>query len=286
MKVEINGRKIGLVLSGGGAKGAYQVGMFKALEEYGLSENITAMSGCSIGAYAEVIYALRGYHAYMDFLLDFEKMMNSGRVLQDSVVEQAQKDVQDGKVSKQQFISESRFWKYEPVELYGYFRDIVSNDAIRKSGIPMSVCDYSIEEDRPVYFKLNDLTEEEQVNAIIGSGSLQFLFPPCEVKGHHCLDGGAVPDICEYPAAKDKIPLKPIVNEDVDVVFINFLIAIDYVDLSMIPRTKKFVELRPSRLLEDYPGSGTLDFTPDKLRQHADLGYKDTVHLIQKNFSF
>ncbi len=286
MKININGKKIGLVLSGGGAKGAYQVGMFKALEEYGLSKNITAMSGCSIGAYAESIFALRGHQAYMDFLLSFENMITSGLVLPDREIEQAQKDVLDGKVTKQQFFSERRFWKYDPISLYKYFRDLVANDAIRKSGIPMTVCDYSIEKDRPIYFKLNDLNEDEQVNAIIGSGSLQYLFPPCKVRGHHCLDGGAVPDICEYPAAKDKIPLRPMVTEDVDIILINFLIAIDYVDLSMIPRTKKYIELRPSRLLETYPGSGTLDFSPQKLYSHADLGYKDTVQLIQNNFVF
>ena len=71
------------------------------------------------------------------------------------------------------------------------------------------------------------------------------------------------------------------VSEDVDVILINLLIAIDYVDLSIIPRSKKYIELRPSRPLEAYPGSGTLDFTPEKLHQHAELGYHDTVQLLQ-----
>ncbi len=281
MKLDLRGKKIGLVLSGGGAKGAYQVGMFKALEEYGVAQNIVAMSGCSIGAYAETIYAIKGYQAYMDFLLDFDNMVQSGPVLDDKTIEVSMAEVLEGKVTKEQFISERRFWKYEPIALYDYFRNLLKDDAVRKTGIPMTVCNYSIEQDRPVYFKLNELSEDEQVKAIIGSGSLQFLFPPAIVKGHHCLDGGAVPDICEYPAAKDKIPLRPMVTEDVDVIWINFLIAIDYVDLSMIPRTKKYIELRPSKLLEDYPGSGTLDFSPEKLYSHEKQGYEDTVQLLR-----
>lgn len=40
--------KVGLVLSGGGAKGAYQVGVLKALRELGT--RIDAVSGASIGA--------------------------------------------------------------------------------------------------------------------------------------------------------------------------------------------------------------------------------------------
>lgn len=40
----------GLVLNGGGGKGAYQVGAFKALRESGLSDLVTAVAGTSVGA--------------------------------------------------------------------------------------------------------------------------------------------------------------------------------------------------------------------------------------------
>ncbi|MEX5426498.1 patatin-like phospholipase family protein, partial [Acinetobacter radioresistens] len=40
--------KLGLVLSGGGAKGAYHVGVIKALQELGIQ--IDMLSGASIGA--------------------------------------------------------------------------------------------------------------------------------------------------------------------------------------------------------------------------------------------
>ena len=42
--------KIGLVLGGGGAKGAYQVGVLKALKEYKLLKHVKMVSGTSIGA--------------------------------------------------------------------------------------------------------------------------------------------------------------------------------------------------------------------------------------------
>ena len=44
------GKGIGLVLAGGGGKGAYQVGVLKMLQEQGLLEDVTAISGASIGA--------------------------------------------------------------------------------------------------------------------------------------------------------------------------------------------------------------------------------------------
>ena len=41
---------VGLVLSGGGAKGAYEVGVWKALCEVGVADRITVLSGTSVGA--------------------------------------------------------------------------------------------------------------------------------------------------------------------------------------------------------------------------------------------
>lgn len=41
--------KIGLVFDGGGAKGAYQIGVWKALRELGLDEYVTTVSGSSVG---------------------------------------------------------------------------------------------------------------------------------------------------------------------------------------------------------------------------------------------
>ena len=44
----VDNREYGLVLAGGGTKGAYQVGVWKALCELGI--NVKAIVGASIGA--------------------------------------------------------------------------------------------------------------------------------------------------------------------------------------------------------------------------------------------
>ena len=48
---------LGLVFSGGGAKGAYEVGVWQALHEAGLAKDVTAVSGTSIGAVNAALYA-------------------------------------------------------------------------------------------------------------------------------------------------------------------------------------------------------------------------------------
>ena len=47
--------KIGLVLSGGGARGAAHIGVLKALEEHGISPS--HISGTSVGAIVGALYA-------------------------------------------------------------------------------------------------------------------------------------------------------------------------------------------------------------------------------------
>ena len=47
----------GLVLSGGGGKGAYEVGVWKALDEFGLKDKITSISGTSVGGLNAALFA-------------------------------------------------------------------------------------------------------------------------------------------------------------------------------------------------------------------------------------
>ncbi len=49
--------QIGLILSGGGAKGAYEVGVWEALKETHVADDICAISGTSIGAINAALFA-------------------------------------------------------------------------------------------------------------------------------------------------------------------------------------------------------------------------------------
>ena len=68
--MQTNTSKVGLVLSGGGAKGAYQVGVLRYLAEAGM--NVEAISGASIGALNGAIIAnakdLKEASEHLDYL--------------------------------------------------------------------------------------------------------------------------------------------------------------------------------------------------------------------------
>ncbi|TAH59675.1 MAG: hypothetical protein EWM50_07650 [Gottschalkiaceae bacterium] len=49
----------GLILSGGGAKGAYEIGVMKAIEDLDLAKYITGISGSSVGALNAALFTIR-----------------------------------------------------------------------------------------------------------------------------------------------------------------------------------------------------------------------------------
>ena len=54
---EVHSAPLGLVLSGGGAKGAYEIGVWQILQKLGIASNITAISGTSVGALNAALFA-------------------------------------------------------------------------------------------------------------------------------------------------------------------------------------------------------------------------------------
>lgn len=93
-----NAEKVGVVLSGGGAKGAYEIGVWKAFEEYGITENVKAISGTSVGALNAALFVCTdtetqkeiwskdvGYFSFM--MPDMDTIFSAGKSLADMAIE-------------------------------------------------------------------------------------------------------------------------------------------------------------------------------------------------------
>ena len=73
---------IALVLSGGGAKGAYEVGVWQELQAAGIASRVTAISGTSVGAINAALFATRPEAAETLWLENMEDVFtfNTNRV--------------------------------------------------------------------------------------------------------------------------------------------------------------------------------------------------------------
>ncbi|SEA17124.1 Patatin-like phospholipase [Lachnospiraceae bacterium NK3A20] len=284
--MDLRGKTAGLVLSGGGAKGAYQQGMLEALEKAGLAREHTQLAGTSIGAMVAIMYACCGTEGVGRLMSTFGKAAAA--------------------------VTGSGNWRemaaagHKPMDnglMFSAFRKLLPDEVLEKNNIPVTVCAYCLETKRPEYFRLDGLPASEQRALVIASGSLPGILVPVEYHGRHYLDGGVVPPWIDDGLPGDKIPLavmaegerRPVIQNDragntdagrkkPDVIIVSYLNPIDReksVDSSLVSGGAQLLESRPSVPLEDKPGSGTLDFRPAILAAHLRLGYDETWALLQ-----
>ncbi len=280
--MNLSGKRIGMVLSGGGAKGAYHVGMFRALEELQIHQSIQVISGCSIGAYNALCYEVGGTDLMREFIWNFDKYYKAGIETPEEVLAEAKTDVLSGKIDLPTFCHEPRFRRCSAEPMREYLEKILPDERLKGYQRKLWSCAYSLEEECPQYFVLNELDGRSQREMVLASASLSFIFPPVAYQGQHYLDGGEIPEICTNGKPEDRIPLTPMAKEDLDVVMVGYLIPSDVVDQTMLKSGTRCIELRPSRFLEAYPGEGTLDFSLERLRSHEELGYRDTLDYLSK----
>lgn len=275
-------KTIGLVLSGGGAKGAYQIGMFRALEELGLASQIRVLSGTSIGALNAMAYALHGISGVRHIIYGFEQSMTHlRRCAAPEQITESRKRVEKGEVTVEAFATQPEFSEFSSDVFLQEMKEMMPDKMMLDCPKKVYVCAYALNKKRPEYFYLNSMKPEDQRKMILASASLPFVFPAVYYNGEYYLDGGVVPAVCGPGAAPHgKVPLKPVLKENLDMILVCFLNPADRIDNSGISTKTEYLELRPSKPLEKYPGEGTLDFTKERLESNEKLGYVDTMQLF------
>jgi len=182
---------IGLVLSGGGVRGAAHIGVIKALEEHNIKP--THISGTSAGAIVGALYAA-GVH-WSDILTFFKSVsiFKTTRYAR----------------NKPGFINSDKF--YEDLEA---FFPIDEFNALQK---PLYITAANVIEGTLKIFKKGQL-----IKPIIASASFPGVFTPIEINGKFYIDGGTLNNFPVEPLQQecDKIigvyvnPLKKISMKD------------------------------------------------------------------------
>jgi len=194
--------KIGLVLSGGGAKGLAHVGALKIIDSLGVQ--IDYIGGTSMGAIVGGLYAA-GYSG--NELDSIFMSTNLPELIQDNVPRSAktfyEKDDSERyalslpfdnfKVSFPEGISGGQNIYNELVRLLYHVKDI---EDFSKLPIPFLCIATNIETGKPVLLENGYLPE-----AIMASGTLPSLFEPSEIDGQILIDGGVVNN---YPLEETK----------------------------------------------------------------------------------
>lgn len=253
----------GLVLEGGGARGAFQIGSWKALRELGVE--IKGISGTSVGA-------LNGAMIMQD---DFEKTydlwynLSPSQVIDvdDEMVEKLMKiDVNSDEINY--FINKLKvMWNNKGIDiapLKELLKNNIDEEKIRKSGKDFGIVTISLSDMKALELYIEDIDEGKLINYLIASSRLP-IFKQERMEGKLFLDGGY----------HNKLP-------------INLLSSKGYRDLIVVKLYKyddifKTVEddlnityVRPSEDL-----GRILDFSQSRIRRNMKLGYLDTYKAFQ-----
>ncbi len=164
------------VLGGGGALGAYEVGMLKALFAAGVRPGLVL--GTSVGAINGAAVAAEPSQASVDRLIDLWTGLGRAGVFAGSLV---------GRVST---AVRSRTHLYTPAPLVDLLRTHLRATAIEDLPLPFQCVAASIELAAEHWFDKGPL-----VPAVLASSAVPGLLPPVALDGGHFVDGGLVNSI-------------------------------------------------------------------------------------------
>lgn len=244
---------VGLVLAGGGGKGAYQVGVLKALKEQGMLDDVTAISGASIGAVNAMLFAMDDidimYQAWDDidmgtvFDIDLEMLMKP-YFSRDEMLEMISRYIDFDKV---------RHGKYQ------IYNSICRLDNIGEKMIPE-------------YRRLSDYDEDTVKKILLASTALPLIYEAVEIDGNYYRDGG----IC------DNEPVAPLYDMGIRDFIV---IGMTHGKVFNTERWKdtRFVTIYPSHDLGNL-FEGTLNFSEKAIDFREMLGYKDGLRAINTKF--
>lgn len=245
---------VGLVLAGGGGKGAYQVGVLKALKENNLLDDVVAISGASIGAINAMLLAMDDIDLMYKVWSDID-ILTVFDIDLDMIL-----DVRP-------FFS--RVQLLEKLEKYIDFEKIKNS----KYSIYNSICKVSTDSE-PVaeYRRIQDYDIEMIKSILLASTALPLVYEAVEIDGAYYRDGG----IC------DNEPIQPLYDAGIRQFIVIGMTQGKVLDTSKWPDAS-FITIYPSQNIGKLI-DGTLDFSKNSIEYRELLGYKDGMRSIKTKF--
>lgn len=253
-------KEYGIVLDGGGARGAYQIGAWKALKEAGVK--INAVAGTSVGALngalicmddvenAEKIWSEMTFSKVMDVDDDWmERLFNRENKFTE-VIAEIWKKLSDGGV--------------DITPLREMIHEVVDEDKIRCSGKEFCLLTFSLTDLKELDLGLDDIPEKMLENFLLASSYL-LGFKNEKLDGKRYIDGGIL----------NNVPLKSLIKRGY-----TDIIEIRIYGPGREPRVK-MPEGGVKYQIGPRVGLGSIiEFEGKRSRQNLKIGYYDAKRVL------
>jgi NTE family protein len=279
----VESKGIGLVLSGGGAKGAYQLGVWEALRKADLEKEITAVSGTSVGALNGCMFAMGDIdncHGVWDTIqrediLDFgkeerEKLLQG--ILSDFPFLRLHKAFENGILPTLSSKLSAGFFSRE--KMRQIIQNHIPDPVLCDSKVSAYATCFSCTEMKSKSFLLNGCKRQLAEDILLASSALPLVFPAQAIGEEICLDGGVL----------DNIPVMPLYRLGYRTFIVVQGSQKNVVDKSRFPGAR-FLEIIPQQPLGNF-FQGTLNFDQQAIQGHIEMGKRDAMAIFSQATSF
>lgn len=239
--------KRALVLSGGGSKGSYQLGVYKALKRLGIKVNI--ITGTSIGAINGALLASGDYRKAKKLWISTK----TKNVLYHDIA-----NPKEYKEILKEYVT-NKGLKFDKAE--EYIGKIINEKNLRKSKIDYGLVTVNLKTRVPKMLSKSEIPNGKLISYICASAACFPAVEKKEIDGEYYIDGGYY----------DNLPINLAIGMGADEVIA--------VDLSALGIKQK---VKDKNIKIDYIKSNnkkrfSLDFSPDNARRSIKMGFNDTM---------
>ncbi len=265
MELQLDTSKIyAIALEGGGAKGAYQVGAWRALEEAGIRYN--AVAGTSVGALNGAMMAMRDLENAEKLWRDmrFSQVMNVDDDTMGRIMSLDFESLSQVKSAVRTLVDIVRSGGVDVEPLRKLIAEWVDEEKIRRSGVEFFLPTYSLTDREAVEVVASELAEGELAGMLLASAYFP-AFKQEQIGGKNYTDGGVV----------DSIPISPLIRrgyKDLIVIRLNSLGIQRWVK---IPEDATITTIAPTREL-----GNVMNFTSGQSNANLVLGYYDAQKVL------
>ncbi|MEN1761499.1 patatin-like phospholipase family protein [Anoxynatronum sibiricum] len=255
---------LGLTLEGGGAKGAYQIGAWKAFREMGVT--FQGITGTSVGALNGGLMAQDDFEAAWE--LWYHMTPQQVMTLDDDIYEMLS-DRKLDHTNVMTLIEEIRnIIKNSGIDtspLYDMIQQLLSEEAIRRSPVDFGFVTFSITDRKPLELFKEDIPEGKIADYLMASSYLP-VFKERLLDGKLFLDGGFY----------NNLPANMLVRKGYREIYAVRLYGSGRI-IRVNEKDATIHYIAPERDL-----GGMLDFSTQRSRRNLTLGYLDTLRVLKK----
>ncbi len=250
----------GIALEGGGTKGAYQVGVYRAMLECNIK--IDGATGTSIGSFNAAMIINNDYKALEDFWLN-ENLSDLLGFIEDTNFEK--KNVFDE--IKEAIIPVLSIIKNEGIDVEPFRKHLklfIDEEKIRNSNKDFGLATYKVKDSKPLYIFKEDMPEGTLVDYIIASCYLP-VFKPIKLDDEsYYLDGGF----------HDVSPSNMLEEKGYKKIYVIGLKAIGVQKKKL--NNAEIIKIMPSRSL-----GGMLNTNRESIKKNIEMGYYDAIKIFK-----